>query len=533
MPAAPLGLGLDDFTPTSHKSSGSNFSFSRSNRSGGYSGGYGGASPSSRRPSEPITGISNGYLGQPEHGKWEYVVVDPKGLSLRSSPTYDPGQKISGKRIEEGELVTVVERISGDCTTFLHTMFPQGWCFDIQPGDTKKRVRMMEVQVQRGSWHYLILAERGVALRSRCSQAESAKCGNGPLKGALVEVTERLKAGEATFLRLKEGSWIFDMKNGNKVVRGPIDLQALPPNTMATVKAQGGVGNNCNDGILLRSSPTNQKWAATKFFLLHNSKVHATQQCEADGTCWIFVTKPGGGIEGWAPYDSVCVEATPDCIRSTAAPATQESPAQQPLAFFPPPAIDAAPPLRKELCQAADLVRAQPFFPAKQATPTAHGAAPPPAPAPAAQPASIFSRPPAPAPVPSPSPPKPAPMPLPAPSPSDRLEVVEVPFELSGGFGMPVENPALAAALAAGFSLEPSQNSKQTHGFQQRSTSLSLQEGEKPENCPRCDTTITPLNTVDGRCKNCGHRYKAVASPLRAAVAWNDTKGRGQLGQCR
>lgn len=66
------------------------------------------------------------------------------------------------------------------------------------------------------------------------------------------------------------------------------------------------------------SSPTKQKWAVTKLFLLHNSRVQATYRCEAEGICWICVKKGEGGVEGWATSESIFLEGSPLMTAATA-----------------------------------------------------------------------------------------------------------------------------------------------------------------------------------------------------------------------
>lgn len=278
---------------------------------GSYSVGSSAASDAiSRAASQPLPGFERNPW-EPEHGRWEYVVVDTKGLSLRSKPNYDQAHKIP-KRIEEGEVVVILERLASEGTTFLRLENPQGWCFDRQPGGRMpSRVRMAEVKVERGLFYYSVVADRGIALRARCSFSDLAKTGKGPLKGALVEVGERVRAGETTFLRLKDKSgWIFDERAGKIAVHGPIDMQVLPSYTMATVRTQSASFGNCSGGVHLLSSPTNQKWAITKLFLLHNSKVQAIQRCEVEGACWVLVKKGEGGIEGWAPTEAIMLEGS-------------------------------------------------------------------------------------------------------------------------------------------------------------------------------------------------------------------------------
>jgi len=508
--ADPHGFGRSVASPFSTSSSSS---FSRSNKSGGY---VAGGSPS-KGASDTLGGTS-GLHGQPECGEWEYVVVDPKGLSLRSSATYDTSQKIS-KRIEEGEVVTVVERIPGDCITFLRLTFPQGWCFDRQPGEAKKaRLRMMEIKVDRGRWYYLVLAERGVAVRARCSFSESAKTGKGPLKGALVEVTERVRAGESTFLRLKDGGWVFDVKNGKRILQGPIDVQALPSNTLGCVQSQGLSGNNERGGILLSSSPTNQKWAVTKFFLLNSSKVHVNSLCEVDGIRWTCVSKPGGGgIEGWAPSDSILMVAegtipSSDFVKSTwSTNAAAFAASDSMRANAATNAFQASqPPQPPDVCQ-----------PLRQAAP--------PAPVPLGLGLS-----PAPAQMPAPAPPtahvQPQPAPKPMPSPEPKATVVATPAPAALKL---VANPALAAAMAAGFTMEPGQAPHSRIFGMAPTAPVAFEEPSEQTNCPGCGLTITPLNTFDGRCKSCKHRYgndPLALSPVRAAVAW---VGHAKMGQVR
>mmetsp|Transcript_10596 Transcript_10596/g.19591 ORF Transcript_10596/g.19591 Transcript_10596/m.19591 type:complete len:566 (-) Transcript_10596:126-1823(-) len=237
-------------------------------------------------------------LGPPELGSWDYVVLDPRGLSLRGRPTYDPSHKIA-RRVEEGEIVEVKERRAGDGTTFLRLACPQGWVFDQQPGKDS-RLRMMQVEIERGSWHYMVVAPAGVALRTRCSFSDDTKCGQGPLKGAVFECSARVKVGETTFLQIKEGGrWVFDRKGGRKILEHVV-MQVQPEGTKASVKHYAGVQ--------LLAAPTNQKWAAGKMRLLHNAQVQVNALFEHDFTRWAYVVKPGSGMQGWMFLDDLTME---------------------------------------------------------------------------------------------------------------------------------------------------------------------------------------------------------------------------------
>lgn len=243
---------------------------------------------------------------QPEIGEWTYMVVDPKGVCPRNQPVYDKGAKIN-RSIEEGEVVRVTERRPDEGTTFLKICSPAGWVFDCQPGH-KSRVRMMEVHVEHGSFLYVVTAEKGVALRMRCSFSDSSKVGRGPEKGALCEIKERVRCGETTFLRLANGSgWVFDKKNGRSM------LEPLAPSDYTAMTADGFLGNMCHlhggtsDGIHLRSAPTSERWAQTKMLVLKDQRLHVSMKVRIHGFEWLRVSKPGG-MEGWVPGDCVTME---------------------------------------------------------------------------------------------------------------------------------------------------------------------------------------------------------------------------------
>lgn len=244
---------------------------------------------------EPIPATQ---VSAPEFGEWDYIVVDPSGQTLRSKPSCDGKVKLA-KKFQEGEIVTVAERHQGDGTLFLRSVNPPGWLFDCQPAASgRARVRLTRVELERGNWHYSVAAERGVALRSRCSFAEDSKVGKGPGKGALVAVTERMKVGETTFLHMADGHWVFDRKNGRQIMCGPLSTQVPSQSTMGTVKPEAGV--------TLSSSPTCQKSAATKMLLLQDARVNVHLLCELEGQRWAQVSKgwftvdkSGGSMEGW------------------------------------------------------------------------------------------------------------------------------------------------------------------------------------------------------------------------------------------
>jgi len=254
-------------------------------------------------PTVSLGGLTQ-VLGPPEFGRWDYVVLDPKGMSVRSDATYERSEK-NGSRIEEGEIVTVLERRSGDGNTFLRLERPQGWAFDRQPGPASKgKVRMTEVQVELGLWYYRVTAERGVGLRSRCSFAHNCKTVRGPDKGALVKITQRATIGETTFLQVKEGGWlvpgndqatsqcgwIFDIKAGKRMCEGPVPMEDSPPDTTATIRNEVGV--------FLACSPTSQDWAQTTYLIFDGDRVHVHSYCEVENVKWARVSKLCGKV-GW------------------------------------------------------------------------------------------------------------------------------------------------------------------------------------------------------------------------------------------
>merc|ERR1739848_455959 len=131
---------------------------------------------------------------------------------------------------------------------------------------------MAEVKIEIGLWYYRVVADKGVGLRGRCSFAHSCKTVRGPEKGALVKITQRVQIGETTFLNVKEGGWnvpgtdqanqsgwIFDIKAGRRMCEGPLQVEALPIDTMAFIR---------NDvGVFLAGSPTSQDWAQTSVLI--------------------------------------------------------------------------------------------------------------------------------------------------------------------------------------------------------------------------------------------------------------------------
>lgn len=237
-----------------------------------------------------------------EYGDWTYIIVDPKGLCPRNAPTYDKASKVD-RRVEEGEIVRVSERRVAEGTTFLKISSPAGWIFDTQPGN-KARARAVEVQLQRGSWLYRVVAEKGVALRSRCSFADSSKVGRGPEKGALLEVKERVRCGETTFLKISSGlqsGWVFDKKNRRNLVeeigQGMKELE-LEGQVIETACA-------ADNGVFLRAAPTMEKWAVTKKLLLANAVVLVSKSATLDNKEWLQVSMPGRGMEGWLLAEAV------------------------------------------------------------------------------------------------------------------------------------------------------------------------------------------------------------------------------------
>lgn len=258
---------------------------------------------------DTIVDIVTQELGEPEKGSWDYIVLDPKGIALRSGPNYDKNTKLQ-HRLEEGELVRVMERRSGNGTTFLHLDSPQGWAFDLQPGTKNTRQRLAEVQIESGAWFYRVNAPKGIALRSRCTFSLDSKVGQGPNEGALVLITRRVKVGKTMFLKPRdENGWIFDAKNGKVMVEGPVDVE-VPENVTATL--QGG------ENVFLLSAPTKLPWAVTKKLLLPGAKAQVTHICSIDGMRWARLAQPTGCMEGWVRHDQVELDRTQATAKSPA-----------------------------------------------------------------------------------------------------------------------------------------------------------------------------------------------------------------------
>lgn len=226
-----------------------------------------------------------------ELGAWDYIVLDPCGMHLRGSPTYDKTEKLATKLLE-GELVKVIERRCGDGTTFLRLDSPSGWAFDVQPTTTKKRQRMVEVVVEEGSWFYRASVPRGLALRSRCSCADDAKTGVRHEHGAVLVVNQRVRVGDTLFLRTEdEVSWFMDRKAGKQVVEGPLVMNTHDAGCLVVVRPL--------QGIHLLSAPTRNRWAITNMVLLKGARVQLLRSIDVEGESWWYVKKPGG-MEGWS-----------------------------------------------------------------------------------------------------------------------------------------------------------------------------------------------------------------------------------------
>jgi len=257
------------------------------------------ANPHSGSRTVPRVSPDTAEPRSPEAGQWDYVVLDHRGISLRGQPTYDPAQKLQ-RRVEEGEVVSVVERRPGDGMTFLRLACPQGWVFDRQPGKVS-HVRMMEVKVERGLWHYMVMAPKGIAVRSRCSFSETVKVGKGPQKGAVIAVAQRVKVGATTFLRLRDGAgWIFDCKNPRDQLAKEVVVQAQPTGTVGTISNPSGVS--------LLSSPSNETWAVTHMRLLQHAHVQISYVYDS---LWAFVVKVGcDSMEGWVLMEDIRVTST-------------------------------------------------------------------------------------------------------------------------------------------------------------------------------------------------------------------------------
>lgn len=219
-------------------------------------------------------------------GLWHYVVLDPKGITLRSKASCEKSAKLQA-RLEEGQLVRVTERRSDGLTTFLSVAEPSGWAFDQAKG--KAVLRMAEASVEDGEWWYHVTDDKGCGLRRTCSTSHQARCGFGPQKGALVKVVQRVQVGDTIFMRLPEGQWIFDRKHGKRIVAGPCQVQ----------ERNGLISTVTASSIQLRQAPTDEGWARTNLVMLAGAKVSVDRMVELSGVWWSFVRRSQGSMEGW------------------------------------------------------------------------------------------------------------------------------------------------------------------------------------------------------------------------------------------
>lgn len=223
-------------------------------------------------------------------GEWDYIVLDPKGITLRTRACYEKAAKLQA-RLEEGQLVKVTERRSEGLTTFLHVREPDGWAFD-QAAGSKAYLRMAEAHVEAGNWWYHVVDSKGCGLRSKCSTSNTSRCGFGPQKGALVQVVQRVKVGDTMFLQLPDRNWIFDRKNGKRIIAGPCEVQERN-NLISKVIAERG--------IKLLEAPTDEAWAKSSLTLLFGAQITVDLMVQLDGVWWSHVRRSQGSMEGWTP----------------------------------------------------------------------------------------------------------------------------------------------------------------------------------------------------------------------------------------
>ncbi|CAE8632585.1 unnamed protein product, partial [Polarella glacialis] len=205
-------------------------------------------------------------LEKPELGEWRYIILDPKGITLRSRPTVDKSFKLN-TRVDEGEIVNVVERRASASTVFLRLETDTGqlgWAFDAQPGPGAC-LRMQEAPIETGSWYYQVSSDRSCCPRSRCSSSDACKIGRCLYKGCLVKVEQRIEVGLATFLLLADGGYICANKDGlTPFVEGPLAVHVVN-NSTGVISTEGGVS--------LLKAPTTEPWAQTRMVLLAESRI--------------------------------------------------------------------------------------------------------------------------------------------------------------------------------------------------------------------------------------------------------------------
>merc|ERR1711939_500256 len=109
-------------------------------------------------------------------------------------------------------------------------------------------------------------------------------------KGALLRVERRVRIGDTHFLRLINGFWVFDRKNGKTVARGPVEVQPCSSADRAMVIVGGSS---------LSLAPTREKWALTGHIISVGQELTALAFCELDGEWWVQLRLATSQAEGW------------------------------------------------------------------------------------------------------------------------------------------------------------------------------------------------------------------------------------------
>lgn len=152
-----------------------------------------------------------------EAGDWHYLVIDPLGIRPREDALYTKqSKKSASNRLKEGSVCAVDRRRVVGWTMWLRLKDGGGWVFDISPKD--KRARLVEVEVETGSWCYECVADdTHILTKPWLSSLWHAFLNNEEV----VQVKERVRPVNAKgcFLRLADGrGWVVDFVDGQQAL---------------------------------------------------------------------------------------------------------------------------------------------------------------------------------------------------------------------------------------------------------------------------------------------------------------------------
>lgn len=230
----------------------------------------------------------------PRAAEQMYVVMCCDDVEIRREPTHSDEAR-SGEFLSPGQVVPVNHRVLYGGVVFLRLSGGRGWVFE-----SKDQLLVMTEAKDwaRGLWHYNVVCEDDVEVRSAPTYSDAHRMGDFAVSGDCVAVDERCKVAGGQFCKLADGrGWLFESKDGTRVLS---EVKGMRQRARDFERGLWHYTVLCEGEVEVRAAPTYSDEARTGQFLGPGDCCAVDERCRiqgiwflklADGRGWVFESK--------------------------------------------------------------------------------------------------------------------------------------------------------------------------------------------------------------------------------------------------